>query len=939
MSTTPIYNLTDTWNDVSTTFTAIGIDVTDTASADGSLLFDLKVGGTSLFRVDKSGFIPDTVFGIADDGDRTKRVRFQASGVTTGTTRTLTVPDYDGTIATRAGTETLSNKTLASPAFTGSVSKASRNVLSVYDTAVADYTALKALTADDYRIVMVNDADRWGLFAWRSGDQSANITADPGQGVWVPPDSDNTGASGAWERLLDTFVRPQWFGAAADNSTDDETALERAFSWAATNGYRVELGDEAITYRAAGTVTIPSAAHIVGRAAINCDHTGRGLQLASGAANVTLEGFEVYSTKAEVTVTNVTQADPAVVTLSSGHGLVNGDRIKFREITSGMTELSGRGFTLANQSGDTFELRETIISTGLSDLDSTGYTAWSGTATCNSYAAARTNHRGIFGQSALFDNGVNATYFENIRIKGLRIHGFGAEGIRLDFVRHPEIRECEIYNIGSHGILSLSPIHFDYSENEISEIGPNNSGDNAGYGISVSRVGTYNDATLGSTAASLADSPRPTAGKLHRNRIHNIEDYVALDTHSCEGVSIVGNITLGVAMSFNFEHQSAGAVQAPSQSVVISDNQFTGNDGAYLSSAPGIAIDTGSGLGEIALGVVIGPNHIKHHGKRGNQPLFANGAAIYVTNARGLQIAPQSFENNYRADMYFGTGVDSCAVSGSTSIGLVAQGGDQYMVEVAATAPSVSIDGLTYRNSAGNLLKVRGAATRFWNIVENETVTAGADVVFGANNSVIGGATMMDASTRGVVRLGGGVCPSRAAMALNFSAGIAAKSVSTISLSSGNPVGITTTTSHTYSTGQRVRFQSIVGTTELNNKLWKITVTGATTFTLDDTDGDDFTAYTSGGTIYAALTPTWISQRSREQIIDHIVYNSTGIANIYFKSGVFNQVPACTVTPVDSSGGSGRIFSLSTSRLQAQTVNSSGTSTNYSTVLIEIGGV
>jgi hypothetical protein len=51
----PIYALVDTWNASGTTFTGIGLNVTDTASAAGSLLMDLQVGGVSVFRVAKSG--------------------------------------------------------------------------------------------------------------------------------------------------------------------------------------------------------------------------------------------------------------------------------------------------------------------------------------------------------------------------------------------------------------------------------------------------------------------------------------------------------------------------------------------------------------------------------------------------------------------------------------------------------------------------------------------------------------------------------------------------------------------------------------------------------------------------------------------------------------------------------------------------------------------
>jgi len=58
-----IYSLIDTWNDGATTFKGIGLNVTDSASAAGSLLMDLQVGGVSQFNVHKNGSFG--VFGSA----------------------------------------------------------------------------------------------------------------------------------------------------------------------------------------------------------------------------------------------------------------------------------------------------------------------------------------------------------------------------------------------------------------------------------------------------------------------------------------------------------------------------------------------------------------------------------------------------------------------------------------------------------------------------------------------------------------------------------------------------------------------------------------------------------------------------------------------------------------------------------------------------------
>lgn len=50
-----IYDMTDTWNSLVTTYTAIKMNVTDTASATLSLLMDLQVGGSSKAGVVKDG--------------------------------------------------------------------------------------------------------------------------------------------------------------------------------------------------------------------------------------------------------------------------------------------------------------------------------------------------------------------------------------------------------------------------------------------------------------------------------------------------------------------------------------------------------------------------------------------------------------------------------------------------------------------------------------------------------------------------------------------------------------------------------------------------------------------------------------------------------------------------------------------------------------------
>ncbi len=57
---TPLPDIAQTWNAGGVTFTAVRLNVTNTASAAGSLLFDMQVGGTSQWKVNKAGATTQT---------------------------------------------------------------------------------------------------------------------------------------------------------------------------------------------------------------------------------------------------------------------------------------------------------------------------------------------------------------------------------------------------------------------------------------------------------------------------------------------------------------------------------------------------------------------------------------------------------------------------------------------------------------------------------------------------------------------------------------------------------------------------------------------------------------------------------------------------------------------------------------------------------------
>ena len=73
-----------------------------------------------------------------------------------------------------------------------------------------------------------------------------------------------------------------------------------------------------------------------------------------------------------------------------------------------------------------------------------------------------------------------------------------------------------------------------------------------------------------------------------------------------------------------------------------------------------------------------------------------------------------------------------------------------------------------------------------------------------------------------------------------------ASTVAITGATQANPVQITAT-AHGRSTGDVVQITGVVGMTQINDRLFTVTVTGANTLTLNGVDGSAFNAYTSGG--------------------------------------------------------------------------------------------
>lgn len=91
----------------------LGITSTPIGASDSQALQNKTLDNTNSITV------KDGSFTLNNTSDTTKKAVFSAAGITTGTTRTLTLPNRTDTLVTLAGTETLTNKTITSPTISG----------------------------------------------------------------------------------------------------------------------------------------------------------------------------------------------------------------------------------------------------------------------------------------------------------------------------------------------------------------------------------------------------------------------------------------------------------------------------------------------------------------------------------------------------------------------------------------------------------------------------------------------------------------------------------------------------------------------------------------------------------------------------------------------------------------------------------------------------
>jgi len=97
-----------------------------------------------------------------------------------------------------------------------------------------------------------------GQFYWNSSDLSTEVTADTQNGIYIPPDSDTTGASGAWVRVFYEYMA-DWFGT-------DSAGINAAITLVAIDGGELHF-DPKTTYSGSSSLIWQPGVSIKGHGA------------------------------------------------------------------------------------------------------------------------------------------------------------------------------------------------------------------------------------------------------------------------------------------------------------------------------------------------------------------------------------------------------------------------------------------------------------------------------------------------------------------------------------------------------------------------------------------------------------------------------------------------------------------------------------------------